>query len=200
MPVCLSFSLLLSTTCPSLSFSLAGLRLKHPCPTSDPHPQPQPHLPLDFAYCKFSHVHILDFKIPEKDLKSNVGPVSTETHRMSVLGRGQGTARPQVANWWLVVGVFLQIHFLWLIQCWPTPCLNFFEFVSGIVKSDGLWFESTGNGPALGCASPLTTVRKRQPPSPPRPEHVLSPLLSGSSFLDPLKQTVPITHHLFSPI
>lgn len=110
-----------------------------------------------------------------------MGPVSTETHRMSVLGRGQGTARPQVANWWLVVGVFLKIHFLWLIQCWPTPCLNFFEFVSGIVKSDGLWFESTGNWPALGYASPLTTMRKRQPPSPPRPEHVLRSPVSGSS-------------------
>lgn len=143
-----------------------------------------------------------------------MGPVSTETHRMSVLGRGQGTARPQVANWWLVVGVFLQIHFLWLIQCRPMPCLNFFEFVSGIVKSDGLWFESTGNWPALGYASPLTTVRKRQPPSPPRPEHVLRSPVSGSSPPHthaqssalrfpppgPPKQTVPITHHLFSPI
>lgn len=72
-----------------------------------------------------------------------------------------------------------------------------FELVSGIVKSDGLWFESAGNWPALGCASPLTAVRKIR----------LLPTLNTCSVLrspflppGPPKQTVPITHHLFSPI
>lgn len=60
---------------------------------------PQFHLPLDFVHCNFFHVHILDLYIIEKVwIMQKQLTVSTETHRMLVLGRGEGSARPWVTN------------------------------------------------------------------------------------------------------